>query len=107
MRRYSLASPEHKQNVDLRDYEDVIVEAVMEAMKDVEGVSVMVYAQYYEVSPSPSRGDSVRIGRAICKSSLAKCCIQIPKLFSGQEVSTEDKEEKNDRKAKNRMGRHM
>ena len=96
MRRYALASPDHKQNVDLRDYEDVIVEAVMEAMKDVEGVSVMVYAQYYEVSPSPSRGDSVRIGRAICKSSLAKCCIQIPKLFSGQEVSTEDKEEKND-----------
>ena len=36
MRRYVLASPEHKQNVDLRDYEDVIVAAVMAAIKDVE-----------------------------------------------------------------------
>jgi len=107
MRRYALASSEHKQNVDLREYEDVIVEAVKAAMKDVENVSVVVFERYYEVSPSPSRGDSVRIGRAICKSGLAKCCIQIPKLFSGQEVSTEDKEEKNDRKAKDRMDRYM
>lgn len=34
MRRYALASPEHKKDVDLRDYEDVIVEAVMSAMKN-------------------------------------------------------------------------
>ena len=25
MRKYALASPEHKRDVDLRDYEDVIV----------------------------------------------------------------------------------
>ena len=40
MRRYVLASLEHRQDVDLRNYEDVIVSAVMEAMKDVENVSV-------------------------------------------------------------------
>lgn len=107
MRRYALASPEHKQNVDLRDYEDVIVEAVMAAMKDVEGVSVVVHERYYEVSPSPSRGAAIAIGRAICKSKLAQCCVHIPKLFSGFDVSTENKEEKNDKETSNRMGRHM
>lgn len=107
MRRYALASPEHKQNVDLRNYEDVIVEAVMTAMKDVEDVSVVVRERYYEVSPSPGRGASIAIGRAICKSSLAQYCIQLPKLFSGQEIPTEEKEEKNDRKRTNPMGGHM
>ena len=106
MRKYYLASLEHKQNVDLRDYEDVIVEAVMAAMKDVEDVSVVVYERCYEVSPSPSRGAAIAIGRAICKSGLGKCCVQIPKLFSSVEVS-DNKEEKNDAKKKNRLGGHM
>lgn len=106
MRRYSLASSEHKQNVDLRDYEEVIVEAVMAAMKDVEGVSVVVHEKYYIVSPSPGRGAAIAIGRAICKSGLGKCCVQIPKLFSSFEVCVE-KEEKNDEKKSNRMGGHM
>ena len=106
MRKYYLASPEHKQNVDLRDYEDVIAEAVMAAMKDVEDVSVVVHERHYEVSPSPSRGAAIAIGRAICKSGLGKCCVQIPKLFSSVEVS-DGKEEKNDAKKKNRLGGHM
>ena len=105
MRRYALASLEHKQNVDLREYEEVRVGAVMAAMKDVEGVSVVVQERYYEVSPSPGRGAAIAIGRAICKSGLGKCCVQIPKLFSSTEVDT-DKEEKNDRKTKNRLGGH-
>jgi len=106
MRRYALASPEHKQNMDLRDYEDVIVEAVVAAMKDVEGVSVVVRERYYEVSPSPGRGAAIAIGRAICKSGLGQCCVQVPKLFLSVELS-DGKEEKNDRKENNRMGRHM
>lgn len=103
MRRYTLASAEHKQNVDLRDYEEIIVEAVKTAMKDVEDVSVVVCERYYEVSPSPGRGAAIAIGRAICKSSLGKCCVQIPKLFSSVEVS-EKEEEKNDEKKTNGMG---
>lgn len=106
MRRYALASPEHKQNVDLRDYEDVIVGAVMAAMKEVVDVSVVVYERYYEVSPSPSRGAAIAIGRAICKSGLGKCCVQIPKLFYSKEV-TIDEEEKNDGKEQNRLGGHF
>lgn len=106
MRRYVLASPEHKQNVDLRDYEDVIVAAVKAAMKDVEDVSVVVCERYYEVSPSPCRGAAIAIGRAICKSGLGRCCVQIPKLFSGFEISTVE-EEKNDGKKANKMDGHF
>ena len=79
---------------------------VKEAMKKVDDVSVVVHEHYYEVSPTPGRGAAIAIGRAICKSDLGKCCIQIPKLFSSREVSC-DKEEKNEAKNKNRMGGHM
>ena len=105
MRRYVLASLEHRQDVDLRNYEDVIVSAVMEAMKDVVGVSVEVGKNYYSVSPSPSRGAAIAIGRAICKSGLGKCCVQIPKLFQSVEVST-DKEEKSDERKTDSLGGH-
>lgn len=107
MRRYALASLEYKQNVDLRDYEDVIIAAVLAAMKDVEDVSVVVHERYYEVSPSPGRGEAIAIGRAICKSGLGKCCVQIPKLFSSVELLSDGKEEKNDRKETDRLGGHM
>ena len=106
MRRYVLASLEHRQDVDLRDYEDVIVSAVMEAMKNVDDVSVEIGKNYYSVSPSPGRGAAIAIGRAICKSGLGKCCVQIPKLFSSVEVCV-DEEEKNDREKKDRVGGHM
>ena len=103
MRRYTLASMEHKQDVDLREYEDVITEAVAAAMKDVDDVSVVVYEHHYEVSPSPSRGVAIAIGRMICKSGLGKCCVQIPKLFSSVEIE----EEKNDQEEQKYNGGHF
>jgi len=105
MRKYYLASQDAKQKVDLRDYEDVIVDAVMEVMRDVEDVSVVVHEKYYEVSPSPDRGHAVAIGRMICKSALSQHCVLIPKLFSSVEVLS--KEEQNDEEKTNRMGGHM
>ena len=105
MRRYVLASLEHRQDMDLRNYEDVIVNAVMEAMKDVDDVSVEVGKNYYSVSPSPGRGAAIAIGRAICKSGLGKCCVQIPKLFSSVEVLS-GKEEKNDERKSDSVGGH-
>lgn len=104
MRRYYLASQDAKQNVDLRDYEDVIVTAVMDVMKSVEGVSVVVHERYYEVSPTPERKYAVAIGRKICKSGLSQHCVQIPKLFSSREVLP--KEEKKDGEKKNSLGGH-
>ena len=106
MRRYILASLEHRQDVDLRNYEDVIVSAVMEAMKDEVDVFVEVGRNYYSVSPSPSRGAAIAIGRAICKSGLGKCCVQIPKLFSSVEVSI-GKEGKNDERKSDSVGGHF
>ena len=106
MRRYALASAEHKKDVDLRDYEEVIVEAVMAAMKGVENVSVVVQEKYYEVSPSPGKGAAIAIGRAICKSGLGECCIHIPKLFLGTEV-LDGEEKKNDERKSDRMGGHF
>lgn len=106
MRKYYLASLDAKQNVDLRDYEDVIVEAVMEVMKDVEGILVVVYEQYYEVSPSPKRNHAVAIGRKICKSGLSQYCVQIPKLFLSKEEKP-SKEERESGEKTNRMGGHM
>lgn len=105
MRKYYLASQDAKQKVDLRDYEDVIVGAVMEVMKDVEGVSVVVHEKYYEVSPSPDRGHAVAIGRMICKSGLSQHCVMIPKLFLSIEVLS--KEEQKDEEKTNRLGGHM
>jgi hypothetical protein len=105
MRRYYLASQDSKQKVDLRDYEEVIVAAVMDVMKDVKGVSVVVYERYYEVSVSPSRSQAVAIGRKICKSGLSQYCVQIPKLFSSIEVLS--KEEKINGEKKNSLGGHF
>ena len=102
MRRYYLASQDSKQKVDLRDYEDVIVAAVME---DVKGVSVVGRERYYEVSPSPERKFAIAIGKAICKSGLSQYCVQIPKLFSSIEVLS--KEEKINGEKKNSLGRHF
>ena len=101
-----MASSDAKQKVDLRDYEDVIVEAVMEVMKNVEGVSVVVREQYYEVSPSPSRSQAVAVGRKICKSGLSQHCVQVPKLFLSKEEKP-GKEEKKSGEKTNRMGGHM
>ncbi len=104
MRKYVLASTEAREDVDLREYGDVICNAVKEIMTEVEDVKVIVERSCYYVSPTPSKGDAVRIGRLICKSDLKKHCVQIPKLFSSMELS--ERGEKNGRK-QNRMGGHM
>ncbi len=103
MRRYTLSSGVARKKVDLREYEDIITEAVMEVMTNKQA-KVTVYKDNYTVSPAPNKGEAIRIGRMICKSSLNQYCIQIPKLFTGEEIET--KEEKNESKANHRMGGH-
>lgn len=92
MRKYTLASPDARVAVDLREHSDVIVAAVMDVMDD-EDVEVVVRKDCYYVSPTPDRGDAIRIGRLICKSALGKHCVQIPKLFSSIEVEEEPNDE--------------
>lgn len=83
MRKYLLASVSEREDVDLRDYEDTIIEAVHEFMPTAE---VTVEKDCYYVDPTPSRGTAVTIGRKICQSQLKKSCITIRKLFSSVEV---------------------
>lgn len=104
MRRYSLSSSDARRTVDLRDYEKVIAEAVTSVMTGKD-VKVVVYKDCYTVTPTPNKGEAIRIGRMICKSTLNQHCIQIPKLFTGEEIET--KEEMNEPSTKHRMGGHM
>lgn len=94
MRKYTLASSNARTSVDLTAYTDVITEAVHEV---IPKASVIVEKDCYYVSPAPSKGDAIRIGRTICKSALAQHCVQMPKLFSSVQIK-EVTHEENERK---------
>ena len=83
MRKYTLASKDAKDTVDLRDYRQIIEDAVHGVLPNA---TVQVTEEYYTVSPTPEQGAAIRIGREICKSKLKKYCVQIPKLFSSIEI---------------------
>lgn len=104
MRVYHLSSGAARRTVNLCDYESVITEAVTTVMSGKD-VTVVVNKDSYTVSPAPSQGEAIRIGRLICKSDLNQYCIQIPKLFTGENIET--KEEPNEpRNNHDRMGGH-
>lgn len=86
MRKYTLASCDARNGVDLRDYEDIIVGAVRDVCPRAK---VRVEKDCYYVSPTLSKGDAVKVGRLICKSKLSRYCIHIAKLFSSVEVKEE------------------
>ena len=83
MRKYTLASPSARGTVDLRDFEDIITEAVRQVLPKA---TVKVEASCYYVEPAPSQGDAIKIGRQICQSKLKEHCVQIPKLFTSIEL---------------------
>lgn len=83
MRKYILASPTARAEVDLIDYREEIEAAVFDVMPKAV---VTIYEDYYTVSPSPDKGDAIRIGRRISKTVLGQYCIHIPKLFNGEEI---------------------
>jgi hypothetical protein len=100
MRKYTLASPESRSTVDLRDYRAIIESAVQEIMP---AAKVIVEKDCYYVSPAPERGDAVKIGRLICKSNLNRHCIQLPKLFTSIPV----KEVKHEEQPSKHSGGHQ
>lgn len=100
MRKYTLASASDRSSVNLRDYEIVITEAVHAVMP---AAIVRVEQDCYYVSPTPSQGDAIKIGRQICQSNLKHFCIQIPKLFSSIEM---EEVASNGRNEKKRLGGH-
>lgn len=100
MRKYTLASASAKSTVDLRDYEPAITDAVHQVMPKAV---VKVTQDCYYVSPTPTQGDAIRIGRLICQSNLKNYCVQIPKLFSSIEIE----EENNESTKPKRIGGHQ
>lgn len=100
MRKYTLASPTARQDVDLRDYESIIVEAVHKVMPKAK---VAVVADGYFVSPSPDPSQARKIGRAICQSELKQHCVLIPKLFTSVKVKEDNT---NEQRKQKRSGGH-
>lgn len=89
MRKYTLASPDSRAAVDLRDFQSIIEDAVHEYQPNAV---VRVEADCYFVDPAPPQGAAIKIGRKICQSNLKRHCIQIPKLFSSININMEEKE---------------
>lgn len=83
MRKYSLASPEAKKQVDLRDYSAEICEAVHQVLPMAK---VVVEKDCYYIHGTLEHGEAIKIGRLICQSDLKKYCVQVPKLFSSIEL---------------------
>ncbi len=82
MKKYTLASPDARKKVDLRNYAQIIENAVHDVAPDAV---VNVYKDYYTVD-SITKGQSIKIGRKICASALGSNCITLYKLFNGKEV---------------------
>ena len=93
MRKYTLASGDARMKVDLRDYADTIEKAVHEYMPIA---TVKICESCYYVTPAPSKGEAIKIGRKICQSALAQHCVMIPKLFTSVEITDNTKEEPKD-----------
>lgn len=109
MRVYHLSSGAARRMVNLGDYESVICEAVTTVMSG-KNVIVVVNKDSYSVSPTPTKSEAIKIGRLICKSALSQYCIQIPKLFTGENVKPKKEELNESRtepKVKHRVGGHQ
>lgn len=99
MRKYTLANSLCRSSVDLRDYADVIVSAVLEF---APSVTVVVNKDHYTVNEPLTQSQAVRIGRRICESDLSQHCVKLSKLFNSVVV----KEQMNDDRSKQTGGHY-
>lgn len=72
MRVYKLAAPYHRSYVDLRDFKDIIEQAVH---KEVPDAKVIVKEDCYEIDKDISKGDAIRIGRTLASGELSQYCL--------------------------------
>lgn len=101
MRKYTLANSACRGVVDLRDYEEIIVSAVLEF---APGTTVTVTKDYYTVNEPLTQSQAVRIGRRICESDLSQHCIKLSKLFNSTQVK--EKTDEHGNKQKQTGGHH-
>lgn len=99
MRKYTLANSLCRGSVDLRDYADVIVSAVLEF---APSATVVVKKDHYTVNEPLTQSQAVRIGRRICESDLSQHCVKMSKLFNSVVV----KEKANDDRSKQTGGHY-
>ena len=88
LRKYKLS--DRSQNVDLRQYQDEIVDTINEAVPDKHP---KVYKDHY-TTDQLTHSEAVRIGRALSKSdNLAAFgkTVTTFRLFSGTTVEVEDR----------------
>lgn len=83
MRMFTLASGAARKNVDLRDYEDIIIKAITDIIPNAK---VKVFEDCYVID-KVTKGESIKIGRKLASTKLCTYCIKISKLFSGEEIS--------------------
>lgn len=106
MRKYTLANTDARKDINLTNFAETIIDAVHEFMPQAE---VQVFPDHYTVHPDPERGTAIKIGRKLCTNqTLAKNCVQIPKLFSSVKVSDPKGQDKEDidGKTKKYVGGH-
>lgn len=87
MKKYRLACSKKRDSVDLRNYQDTIIDAVSEVLPDA---TVIVEKDYYMIVPPPSKGAAISIGKKICKSALNRHCITINKLFCSEDFDPKE-----------------
>lgn len=88
LRKYKLS--DRSQNVDLRQYQDEIVDTINEAVPDKHP---KVYKDHF-TTDQLTQGEAVRIGRALSRSeNLAAFgkTVTTFRLFSGTTVEVEDR----------------
>ena len=88
LRKYKLS--DRSQNVDLRQYQDEIVDTINEAVPDKHP---KVYKDHY-TTDQLTHSEAVRIGRALSKSDNLSAfgkTVTTFRLFSGTTVEVEDR----------------
>lgn len=87
MRIYRLADTQKRKETDLLDYAELIEKIVTSV---VPGAVVIVSESDYTILSDISKGQMIKIGRALAHSELGKFCISRPILFVGEEIEIEE-----------------
>ena len=82
MREFRLASSSASVNVDLWDFEELIISTVTTVIPKAK---VKVYKDRYTID-DVSKGESISIGKILAKTMMGHYCIQLSKLFCGTEI---------------------
>ena len=81
MRTYSLAHPTFRKIIDLRNYATLIDTTVSGIHP---GAQVQVNKDNYVILTPITKGEAIKIGRALAHSILGQFCLSRPILFVGK-----------------------